>query len=417
MANFVDNLYHAIKGWNAFSRPESDKIEFIDRGMNSSSRPDRARMFVSNERSIVAAIYTRLSIDVASLVWRHVRLDDDGRFAEEMKTGLNNCLTIEANIDQTGRAFKQDVAMTLFDRGVIAIVPVDSDEDPTISGSFDVQTLRVGTIVNWFPEHVTISLYNEKRGERQDITLPKKMVAIVQNPFYSVMNEPNSTLQRVMHKLNLLDAVDAATSSGKLDIIIQLPYVVKTETKRLQSEQRRADLESQVNNSRLGVAYTDGTEKITQLNRAVENNMLPKIQYLTEMLYAEMGITKAVLDGTASEEEMLNYHNRTIEPVASAIIDSMKRTFLTKTGRTQGQSIEFYRDPFKLVAVGNIAEIADKLTRNEVLTGNEVRQILGFRPAKDATADELRNKNLPLAEPVVAPLAAIPQPEYLALPK
>jgi hypothetical protein len=417
MAKFTDSLAHA---WNAFRRPEPTRIEYVDRGSSMSSRPDRQRQYVTNERSIVSSIYTRLSIDVASIPWKHVKLDENGRFIQEMKSDLNKCLTFKANIDQSARAFKQDAAMTLFDRGVIAIVPIDTDEDPTIAGSFDIQSMRIGTIIDWMPEHVTVNVYNEKLGIRQDLTMPKSAVAIVQNPFYSVMNEPNSTLQRVMQKLNLLDIVDAASSSGKLDILVQLPYQLKTDTKREQAENRRTDLEAQINNSKLGVGYIDATEKITQLNRAVENNLMPKIEYLTEMLYGQMGVTKAVLDGTASEAEMLNYHNRTIEPVISAIIDAMKMVFLTKTGMTQGQSIEFYRDPFKLVAVGSIAEIADKFTRNEIFTGNEVRQIVGFLPAKDKTADELRNKNLPVQDSIPVetdPYAAIPQPEYLALPK
>jgi len=397
MATFGSKLKHA---WNAFTNEEADKSNAYSYGASYGIRPDRIRMTISNERSIISSVYTRLGIDVAAIDMQHVRLDENNRYLEAIDSGLNNCLTLEANIDQGARAFRQDIAMSVFDKGVIAIVPVDTTLDPTLSGSFDIKTLRVGEIVTWFPKHVRVNLYNENTGQKHEITLPKNRVAIVENPLFAVMNEPNSTLQRLIRKLSMLDQLDEQSSSGKLDLIIQLPYVIKSEARRQQAETRRKDIEVQLKGSQYGIAYTDGTEKITQLNRPVENNLLVQVEYLTKMLYGQLGLTPAVFDGTADETEMLNYHNRTIEPVLTAIIEAMKRTFLTKTARSQRQSIAFFRDPFKLVAVADLAEIADKFTRNEIMSSNDVRAIIGMRPAVDKSADELRNKNLPAVEGV-----------------
>jgi len=395
MAQFKDKLKHA---WNAFTNDETTNVRSYDYGANYSVRGDRTRMHSTNERSIISSIYTRLSIDVAASDIQHVRLDSDNRFLEPMDSGLNNCLTLEANIDQGARAFKQDIVMTLLDKGAIAIVPVDTSLDPTISDSFDIKTLRVAEITQWYPRHVRVNVYDDTTGLKKELVLPKATVAIVENPFYAVMNEPNSTLQRLIRKLSLLDQLDEKSSSGKLDMLIQLPYVIKSEQKRAQAEMRRNDIEVQLTGSKYGIAYIDGTEKITQLNRPVENNLLAQVEYLTTMLYGQLGLTPEIFTGKADEATMLNYHNRTIEPILAAIIQAMKRSFLTKTGRTQKQSIEFFRDPFKLVAVSDLAEIADKFTRNEILSSNEVRGIIGMRPAKDKSADELRNKNLPVAE-------------------
>jgi hypothetical protein len=340
-----------------------------------------------------------LSIDVASVDMRHVRLDEENRYKEDIDSGLNNCLTVEANIDQAARAFRQDIAMTLFDKGVAALVPVDTSISPRTSGGFDILTMRVGEIVTWYPQHVRISLYNEATGEREEITLNKTAVAIVENPLYSVMNEPLSTLQRLLHKLNLLDAIDEQSASGKLDLIIQLPYVIKSEARRQQAEQRRQDIEFQLKGSQYGIAYTDGTEKITQLNRPAENNLMSQIEYLTAMLYGQLGLTEEVMNGTADEKAMLNYWNRTIEPILTAIVEAMRRTFLTKTARTQKQSVLFFRDPFRLVPIENIAEIADKFTRNEIMTSNEMRQVVGMAPHPDPKADQLLNSNMPQGSP------------------
>lgn len=386
-------LKHA---WNAFrSQDEKRYISDISVGPMWGGRPDRIRVHISNERSIISSIYTRLAIDIAAVSIRHVRLDEDERYTETINSGLNECLSVEANIDQAARAFRQDIAMTLFDRGVAAIVPVDTTINPAISGGFDIKTLRVGEIVAWHPYHVRVSLYNEKTGRREEITLEKKFVAIVENPLYSVMNEPNSTLQRLIRKLSLLDTVDEQSSSGKLDMIIQLPYVIKSDARRQQAEQRRKDIEFQLKDSKYGIAYTDGTEKITQLNRPVENNLLKQIEYLTAMLYSQLGLTEGVMNGTADEKAMLNYNNRTIEPILDAITEAMKRTFLTKTARSQRQSIAYFRNPFKLVPIEDIAEIADKFTRNEIMSSNEIRSVIGFKPSKDPKADELRNSNMP----------------------
>lgn len=408
---FTDSLKHA---WTAFTKEnEVEKYQnFETFGASYGARPDRARFTLHGDKSIISSIYNRLSIDVAAIAVQHVRVDTNGRFKEEMVSGLNYCLTQEANMDQAASAFRQDVAMTLFDKGVIAIVPVDTDIDPESSNAFDVRTLRVGEIVTWYPKHVRVNLYNEAVGRKEEVTLSKSMVAIVENPLYSVMNEPNSTLQRLIRKLSLLDSIDEQSSSGKLDMIIQLPYVIKSEARKQQAEQRRKDIEVQLRGSQYGIAYTDGTEKITQLNRPVENTMLKQVEYLTSMLYGQLGLTEEVFNGTASEQVMLNYHNRTIAPILTAITESMKRTFLSKTARTQGQSIEYFRDPFKSIAVADIAEIADKFIRNEIMTANEIRAVMGVMPSSDAKADQLRNPNMPVVPEVTetppTPMAEVP---------
>ena len=395
MVGITDRIKHA---WNAFRNDEiriTQKPDAWEVGPSSGYRPDRNRLFISNERSIISSIYTRLSIDVASVVILHVRLDDEGRYLELIESGVNECLTIEANIDQKARHFRQDIAMSLLDKGVIAIVPVDTTLNPMLTGSFDIKTMRVGHIVDWYPKHVKVSVYNENKGAREDLVLEKKFVAIVENPLYSVMNEPNSTLQRLIRKLNLLDTIDEQSGSGKMDLIIQLPYVIKSEARRQQAEQRRKDIEFQLKDSKYGIAYTDGTERITQLNRPTENNLLAQVTYLTNMLYSQLGLTEEVMNGTADEKAMLNYNNRTIEPIIDAIVEAMKATFLTKTARSQKQSIEYFRDPFRLLPLGDIAEIADKFTRNEIASSNEMRQVIGWKPSKDPKADELRNSNMP----------------------
>jgi len=406
--SLVTRLQHS---WNAFlSKDEDSNKNPYDSmtGANYGIRSDHVRIRYSNERSIISSIYTRLSIDVASVDMRHVRMDNGGRYLEDMPSGLNNCLTLEANLDQAAQAFRQDIAMTLFDKGVIAIVPVDTSLSPESSGGYNIETMRVGEIITWYPKRVKLSLYNEATGRREEITLDKKIVAIVENPLYSVMNEQNSTLQRLIRKLSLLDTVDEVSSSGKLDLIIQLPYVIKSEARRLQAEQRGKDIEFQLKGSKYGIAYTDGTEKITQLNRPVENNLLKQIEYLTTMLYGQLGITEAVMNGTADEKAMLNYNNRTIKPVLTAITESMKRSFLTKTARSQLQSIMFFRDPFSLVPINDIAEIADKFTRNEILSSNEIRQVIGIKPSTDPKADALVNSNMP--QPEVLPVEGESQP-------
>ena len=357
-------------------------------------RPDRIRLSRGNERSIVTSIYNRIGLDVASIDINHCRLDKDGRFIEYVNSGLNNCLNQEANIDQTGRAIKQDIVMSMLDEGVVAIVPIDTTLDPKVTGSYDILSMRTGKILEWYPAHVKVKIYNEKKGYYEEIILPKNMVAIVENPFYSIMNEPNSTLQRLIRKLNLLDAIDEQSGSGKLDLIIQLPYVVKSPARRQQAQERRAEIESQLANSKYGIAYADGTERITQLNRSVDNNLMSQIEYLTSMLHSQLGITQSILDGTADEQTQLNYLTHTIEPIISAIVDEMKRKFLTKTAKSQGQTIAYFRDPFKLVPVNNIAEIADKFTRNEIMTSNEIRQKIGMKPSEDPKADQLMNSNI-----------------------
>lgn len=383
-------LKHA---WNAFMNRDPTEVDY-DIGPAYYYRPDRPRLTRGNERSIVTAVYNRIALDVSDIDIRHVRLDPDGRYIEDIDSGLNNCLTVEANIDQTGKAFIQDVVMSMLDEGCVAIVPVDTTLNPKVTGSYDINSMRTGKIVQWYPQHVKVNLYNDKTGRKEEVTLPKSMVAIVENPLYSVMNEPNSTLQRLIRKLNLLDYVDEQTGAGKLDLIIQLPYVIKSNARRQQAEDRRADIERQLKDSKYGIAYTDGTERITQLNRPVENNLMKQIEYLTSMLYSQLGINQTVLDGTADEKTMLNYTNRSIGPIISAIVDEMKRKFLTKTARSQMQSIRYFKDPFKLVPVNEIAEISDKLTRNEIASSNEIRQIIGWKPSQDPAADELRNKNL-----------------------
>lgn len=398
-------LKHA---WNAFlSREPTSYYQSPGRGY--SYRPDRPRLTRGNERSIVTSVFNRIALDAAAISIRHVKLDDNGRFVSSVGSGLNNCLTVEANIDQTARAFIHDIVMSMMDEGCVAIVPVDTTLNPEVTGSYDIVTMRVGQVLSWYPQHVKVRVYNDRRGEKEDILVPKSVVGIVENPLYAVMNEPNSTLQRLIRKLNLLDAVDEQAGSGKLDLIIQLPYVIKTEARRAQAEKRRKDIEEQLSGSKYGIAYTDGTEHIVQLNRAVENNLMTQIEYLTSMLYSQLGITKGVMDGSADEQTMLNYYNRTIEPILSAIVDEMKRKFLTKTARSQLQSISFFRDPFKLVPAAVLAEIADKLTRNEIMSSNEIRQIIGLKPSKDPKADELRNKNL--SEPTAKGKAAEIKPE------
>lgn len=386
--SFGDRLRHA---WNAFTGRESTPI---GGGTVSFYRPDRPRFTRGNERSIVTSIYNRIGMDVAALTINHVRMDENGRYKETIKSSLNECLTLAANKDQTGRAFIQDVVMSMLDEGCVAIVPVDTTFNPKVTGSYDIESMRVGKIIEWYPDHVRVRLYNDKTGDKEEVTLPKSMVAIIENPLFAVMNEPNSTLQRLIRKLNLLDVIDEQSGSGKLDLIIQLPYVIKSDARRRQAEDRRRQIEEQLSGSKYGIAYADGTERITQLNRSVENNLLKTVEYLTNMLYGQLGISQAIMDGTADEKQSLNYNNRTIEPIVSAIVDAMKWKFLTKTARSQGQSIMFFRDPFKLVPVENVAEIADKFTRNEIMTSNEFRQVIGMKPSDDPKADELRNANI-----------------------
>ena len=379
--------------WNAFRNREPTKV-FQDIGYGYSYRPDRFRLTRGNERSIVTSVYNRIALDVAAIDIRHVQLDAEGQFCDVVQSGLNNCLSTEANLDQTGRAFIQDAVMSMMDEGCIAIVPVDTDDDPDDTTGYQILSMRVGRIRDWYPKHIRVELYNEETGRKQDIVVPKSTVAIVENPLYAVINEPNSTMQRLIRKLNLLDAVDEQSSSGKLDLIIQLPYVIKTEARRKQAEKRRKDIEQQLAGSKYGIAYADGTERITQLNRSLENNLMKQIEYLTSMLYSQLGITQSILDGTADDKTMLNYYNRTIEPIIAAIVDEMKRKFLSKTARSQNKSIKFFRDPFKLVPVADLAEISDKFTRNEIATSKEIRQVIGWKPSDDPKADELRNSNL-----------------------
>ncbi len=387
-----ERLQHA---WNAFFNRDPT-VEFLgkDYGAVTTYRPDRPRLSRGNERSIITSVYNRIAMDVASLEFKHVQLDDDGRYESTITSGLNNCLTIEANKDQTGRAFIQDIVMSMLDEGCVAIVPIDTTFNPTITGSYDIESMRTGKIIEWRPDSVKVNVYNERTGRKEDIVVPKSIVSIIENPLYAVINEPNSTMQRLIRKLNLLDVIDEQSGAGKLDLIIQLPYVIKTEARRQQAETRRKDIEMQLSGSKYGIAYTDGTERITQLNRSVDNNLMKQIEYLTSMLYSQLGITQSILDGSSDGKTMQNYFNRTIEPIASAIVDEMKRKFLTKTARSQMKSIRFFRDIFKLVPVETVAELSDKLTRNEIMTSNEVRQSLGLIPSKDPSADELRNKNL-----------------------
>lgn len=398
----INTLQHA---WGLFRPKTGEPATQIDDGgvggygPGYSVRPDRPRLLSAVDRHIYNSILTRISLDVADVEYNHVRLDDNGRYIEEIDSGLNQCLNVEANIDQSARAFRQDIAMSLFDNGSVAIVPTETTLSPLETGGYDVKSMRVGEIVGWYPKHVRVRVYNEELGRRVELTVPKDIVAIVENPFYSVMNEPNSTLKRLVRKLSILDAIDEQLGSGRLDLIIQLPYTVKHETKRKQAEQRRSDIELQLTQSKHGIAYTDGTEKIVQLNRPVENKLLEEIEYLSKMLYTQLGLTEEIMNGTASEEVMLNYNNRTIKPIVKAVSEAMTRRFLSKTARTQKQAITFFRDPFQLVPLGDVAEIADVFSRNEILTPNELRSIIGMRPSNDARADELRNSNMPQLEP------------------
>lgn len=376
-------------------RDESVETSYADRGMSFGRNPSRTITRYANDKTIVASIYTRIAIDSAAVDIFHVRLDDQDRYQEKIQSGINNCLTVEANIDQGGRQFRQDMVHTMLEEGVIAIVPVETTLDPEATGSFDIKNMRVGKIVGWFPKHVRVSVWNEEKGLRQEVTVPKDIVAIAENPLAAVMNEPNSMLQRLIRKLAILDAIDEQSGSGKLDLIIQLPYVIKTEARRAEAEKRRKEIEFQLQDSRYGIAYADGTERITQLNRPAENNLLKQVEFLTNMVYGQLGMTPSVFDGTADEKAMLNYNNRTIEPILTAITEAMHRTFLTKTARSQNQAIMYLRNPFKLVPVNDMAEIADKFTRNEILSANEIRSIVGFKPSKDPKADELRNSNMP----------------------
>jgi len=401
-------------GWNAFVNNRDPTYRYRDFETSYSYRPDRVRFSRGNERTIITSIYNKIAIDVSNIDIRHVRLDENDRFIENVTSGLDNCLTVEANLDQTGRALKQDIVMSLFDEGCIAIVPTDTKGDPILSGSYEIEAIRTGRIVDWKPSSVKVKVYNEKTGQKEDIWLPKYMVGIVENPFYAVMNEPNSTLQRLVRKLAILDAIDEQSGSGKLDLIIQLPYIIKSDARREQAEKRRKDIETQLAGSKYGIAYTDGTERITQLNRPIENNLMKQIEYLTNTLYGQLGITQSILDGTADEKTMLNYNNRTIKPIVAAIVDEMKRKFLTKTARSQRQSIMFFSNPFGLVPVNDLAEIADKMTRNEIMTSNEIRQIMGMKPSEDPKADQLVNSNIsqPVEEmPMEEPYMEEPLPE------
>lgn len=378
-------------GWNAFV---NNRDPTYSQGISYSYRPDRPRFTRGNERSIVTSVYNRIALDAAAINIKHCRLDDNDRLIEVLDSGLNSCLNLEANVDQTGRAFIQDCVMSMLDEGCVAIIPIETTLDPTIAKSYDILSMRTGKILEWYPDKVKVRVYNDRTGRQEDIVLPKSTVGIVENPLYAVINEPNSTMQRLIRKLALLDVTDEQTASGKLDLIIQLPYVIKTEARRQQAENRRKDIEMQLAGSKYGVAYTDGTEKVTQLNRSVENNLMKQIEYLTNLLFSQLGITQTILDGTADDKTMLNYYTRTIEPIVAAIADEMKRKFISKTARSQKQSIVYFRDPFKLVPVNDMAEIADKFTRNEILTSNEIRQIVGMRPSKDPKADQLVNSNI-----------------------
>ncbi len=378
--------------WNAFT---NQKPYSYDYGVSYSYRPDRARLTRGNERSISTAVYNRIALDASSVDIRHVRLDENNYYLSTIKSPLNECFSVEANTDQSGRDFVHDVVLSMLDEGCVAMVPVETDDNPTFTNSYGITKLRTGKIVEWYPQHVRLDVYNELIGRREEITLPKKIVGIVENPFYAVMNEPNSTFQRLVHKLNLLDVVDEQSSSGKLDLIIQLPYIIKSEARRNQAEERRTEIEKQLAGSKYGIAYTDGTERITQLNRSVENNLMGQIEYLTNLFFSQLGMSQAILDGTADEKTMLNYYNRIVDRILSVIVEEARRKFLTKTARSQGQSIMFFRDPFKLMSVNDVAEAADKLTRNEILSSNEVRQTLGKKPSDNPRANELSNKNMP----------------------
>jgi hypothetical protein len=388
---FSERLKHA---WNAF-KSRSPTYQTKDIGVSSSYRPDRTRLTRGNERSIVTAIYNRIALDVAQTTIRHVNLDpDNGRYLEDRKSGLNNCLTLDANKDQTGRAFIQDIVISMFDEGCIAAIPIDTDEDPEFVNSYDILSMRVGRIINWYPDHVRVEAYDDRTGRRKQRLVPKKMVAIIENPLYAVMNEPNSTLQRLVRKLALLDTIDDRNSSGKLDLIIQLPYTTRSDIKKEYAEQRRKQIEEQLINGKYGIAYADASEKIVQLNRPLENNLMSQVEYLTSMLYSQLGLTQEIMNGSADEKAMVNYRNRTLEPILSAITDEMTRKFLTKTARTQGQAVKFFHDPFKLITVEQFADLSDKLIRGEIASPNEMRQVVGMKPSADPKSDELRNRNL-----------------------
>lgn len=388
--NPLTRLKHA---WNLFTYEENPKHR-SPTGVSYYSNPNRVRFSRGNERTIVTSVYNRIALDAAAIEIRHVKMDENNRFVDYIDSGLDNCLSVEANIDQTSRSFIQDIVSSMLDEGCVAVVPIDTTLDPNITNSYDIKTMRVGKITQWYPDRVTVSLYNDLTGTREEVTIPKIQVAIIENPLYSVMNEPNSTMQRLIKKLSLMDIADEEIASGNLDLIIQLPYAVKTEAKRNLAEARRKEVEEQLNGARYGVAYIDGTEHVTQLNRPVENNLMKQVEYLTAQLYAQLGLTQTIMDGSADENTMNNYYNRTIEPILSAIVDEFNRKFLTKTARTQKQSVMFFRDPFKLIPVSQISEFADKFTRNEIMTSNEIRQLVGFKPSDDPGADELRNKNL-----------------------
>lgn len=407
--SFGSRLKHA---WNAFFNRDSTQI-YRNTGPGYSYRPDRPRFTGGNERSLVTSIYNRIAIDVASVSIRHVRLDENDRYLKTIDSKLNNCLTLEANIDQTSRAFFQDVVVSMFDEGCVAIVPIDTTSSP-VEGTFDIETMRTGKIIEWYPRHVKVRVYNDRTGKKEDIVLPKRSVAIIENPLFAVVNEPNSTMQRLIRKLNILDFIDEQSGSGKLDMIIQLPYMVRSDARRAQAETRRKDIEQQLTDSKYGIAYIDSTEHITQLNRSLENNLLKQIESLMSTLYGQLGITSSVMDGTADEKTMLNYSNRSIEPIVSAIVDAMKRTFLTKTARSQKQSIVFFRDPFKLVPVNDLAEIADKFTRNEIMTSNEIRQIVGMKPSDDPKADQLRNSNINQSNEELSEMNSLSKPSLSA---
>ena len=403
--SFWDRLKH---GWNAFqNNRDPTGYRYVDTGPSSVYRPDRARFSRGNEKSIVTSVYNKIALDVAATTIQHCRTDKNGKFYEVIDSDLNNCLTLEANIDQTGRAFIHDAVLSMFDEGTVALVPIDTDIDPA-TGSYKIFTMRTGKILQWYPKHVKVKAYNENTGEKEDIKVPKKTTAIIENPFYAVINEPNSTMKRLIRKLNILDAIDEQSGSGKLDLIIQLPYTVKTPARQEQANKRRESIEEQLKGP-YGIAYVDGTERITQLNRPVENNLMKQIEYLTAMLYSQLGITQSILDGTADEQTMLNYYNRTIEPIVSAIVDEMKRKFLTKTARSQRQSIMYFRDPFKIVPVEKLAEIADKMTRNEIMTKNEFRPILGLKPSDDPKADMLINSNINQSNNVMNQIKSEPE--------
>ena len=396
---FLDRLKHA---WNAFAEYGNDPPnrnsfyypKYTDLGMVSTYRPDRVYFTRGQERSLVSTVYNRIAIDVAGVDIKHVKVDGDERFMSVVDSGLNDCLNFQTNKDQTARAFIQDIVMSMFDEGCVAVLPIDTSINPSKTSSYDILTMRVGKILQWYPDYVMVEVYNDRNGKKEQITVPKKTTAIIENPLYAIMNEPNSVLQRLITKFNLLDAIDAQTGSGKLDLIVQLPYVIKTEMRREQAEKRRADIEQQLTESKYGIAYTDGTEKITQLNRPVENNLMKQIEYLTSMLFSQLGITQAILDGTADEKTMLNYMSRTVKPILRAITEEMGRKFITKTGRSQGQRIMYFNNPFELIPVSNLADLADKFTRNEIMSPNEVRQIVGLKPVQNEKADELRNRNL-----------------------